>query len=80
VDFYNEFAAKHVAPRLTNTQKMNISIVLDESSAELFADNGLTVMTEIFFPSKPYNQIHIQTKESLLFKKIEYTALEGIWP
>jgi fructan beta-fructosidase len=80
VDFYNEFAAKHVAPRLTNTQKMNISIVLDESSAELFADNGLTVMTEIFFPSKPYKQIHIQAKESLLFKKIEYAPLEGIWP
>ena len=49
VDFQKEFAAKHSAPRLTGNQKMNISIILDESSAELFADDGLTVMTEIFF-------------------------------
>jgi fructan beta-fructosidase len=80
VDFQNEFAAKHSAPRLTSNPTMNISLILDESSAELFADNGLTVMTEIFFPGKPYNQIHIETKDKLLFKKLEYVELKSIWP
>jgi fructan beta-fructosidase len=59
---------------------MNLTIILDESSAELFADDGLTVMTEIFFPSKPYNQVHIQTQGRAVFKKIEYAALQSIWP
>ena len=49
---------------------MNISLILDESSAELFADDGLTVMTEIFFPETPYNQIHIKTSDGYYLKKI----------
>jgi fructan beta-fructosidase len=80
VDFQKEFAAKHSAPRIADNKKMNISIILDVSCAELFADDGLTVMTEIFFPGKPYNQIHIDTIDSVLFKKIEYIALKSIWP
>jgi fructan beta-fructosidase len=80
VDFQNDFAAKHSAPRLIGNQKMNMSVILDESSAELFADNGLTVMTEIFFPGKPYSQVHIETNESVSFKKLEYMKLQSIWP
>ena len=80
VDFQKEFAAKHSAPRIADNQKMNISIILDESSAELFADDGLTVMTEIFFPGKPYSQIHIKTNDRVLFKKLEYIELKSIWP
>ena len=58
---------------------MNITLVIDVSSVELFADDGLTVMTEIFFPNKPYNQIHIQSPESVLIKKLEYINLSSIW-
>ena len=79
-DFKNGFAAKHFAPRFTVNKKMNISLVLDASSVELFADDGLTVMTEIFFPTKPYNQIHIQSGDTVLFKKIEHANLKSIWP
>ena len=79
VGFQKGFAAKHTAPRLSDNPEMNISLILDESSAELFADDGLTVMTEIFFPSTPYSQIHIQTSEGILFKKIEYFGLKSIW-
>ena len=79
IDFQKEFAAKHFAPRLTENTKMNLSIIMDVSSMELFADDGLTVMTEIFFPNKPFNQINIQTKDSVRFKKIEYASLKSIW-
>lgn len=78
--FHKEFAGMHTAPRLTDQQSMNLTILLDESSAELFADNGLTVMTEIFFSDTPYNNIHVQTNEAVKFKKIAYTPLRSIWP
>ncbi len=77
-DFQKEFAGRHVAPRFTNNRKMNISLLIDVSSVELFADDGLTVMTEIFFPNKPYNQIHIQSPENAVIKKIEYINLKNI--
>lgn len=75
IDFHKEFAGKHVAPRFTNNDKMNISLLIDVSSIELFADDGLTVMTEIFFPNKPFTQIHIQSPENVIIKKIEYISL-----
>jgi levanase/fructan beta-fructosidase len=32
-------------------------MILDKTSIELFWDDGLTVMTEIFFLNAPFNQI-----------------------
>ena len=79
VDFQKDFAAKHIAPRLADTDKMNVSLIIDISSVELFADDGLSVMTEIFFPSKPYNLISIQSSEVISVKKLEYTQISSIW-
>jgi fructan beta-fructosidase len=79
VDFQKGFAARHAAPRLKNSPQMNLSLILDESSAELFSDDGLTVMTEIFFPQKPYDQIHIETGDGVSVKKLRYVQLQSIW-
>ncbi len=49
VDFKNEFAAKHSAPRISNNQKMDITFIVDESSIELFADDGLSVINRNLF-------------------------------
>lgn len=78
-DFHKDFAAKHTAPRLTNDQSLSMSLIIDASSVELFADNGLTVMTEIFFPDQPYNQVHIQSPDNVMIKKLEYSNLKSIW-
>jgi fructan beta-fructosidase len=79
IDFQKGFAARHLAPRLADNSKMKISLVIDASSVELFADDGLTVMTSVFFPNKSYNQIHINSADNLLIKKLEYISLKSIW-
>ncbi len=80
VNFQKEFAAKQIAPRLAENKKMNMSIIIDKSSIELFADDGLSVMTAIFFPEQPYNRVQIKTDQNVLFKKIQYISMRGIWP
>jgi len=75
--FYKSFAARHVAPRLAPTKNINISLIVDVASIELFADNGLTVMTEIFFPSKPCDQFHVQS--TVPIKTISFSGLKSIW-
>jgi len=55
-----------------------MSLIIDVSSIELFADDGLTVMTEIFFPNKPYNQMLLQSNDKARFNKIEYFELKKI--
>jgi fructan beta-fructosidase len=78
-NFQSDFAARHFAPRFTTNAKMEISLLIDISSVELFADGGLTVMTEIFFPSEPFNQVSIQSTDNALMKQFEYIKLNNIW-
>ena len=76
IDFQKDFAAKHFAPRFSTSPKMNMTLVIDVSSVELFADDGLTVMTEIFFPNKPFDQIRILSVDNAVIKQLEYSVLK----
>ncbi len=77
-DFYPAFAAKHTAPRFTNKPTIKLTLVIDVASVELFADDGLTTMTEIFFPNTPYNNIQLAASEKLVVKKLEYIPLKSV--
>ena len=79
-DFEKGFAARHTAPRFTSKSNINISLVIDVSSIELFADDGLTTMTEIFFPTKPYSKILLQREGKAVIKKLEYIKLKSTLP
>ena len=66
VSNFNEgFAAVAVAPRLSFETNMDLSIVLDKTSIELFTDAGHTVMTTLFFPVHPYTKWEIKSKEKM---------------
>jgi sucrose-6-phosphate hydrolase SacC (GH32 family) len=47
----------HEAPRESSAPVLDMRLLLDVASMELFADGGATVMTEIFFPSSPFDRI-----------------------
>ncbi len=72
-DFQKDFAARLMAPRISTAADRKLSLVLDAASVELFADDGLTVMTALFFANKPYSQLQLQSEVTI--KKIEYTTL-----
>lgn len=66
VSNFNEgFAAVALAPRLSYATNMDLSILLDKTSIELFADGGRTVMTALFFPTSPYTKWEIVSKEKI---------------
>lgn len=62
-DFSDSFSGKHVAPRLTDEATMKMRLLVDVASVELFADDGLTVLTEVFFPNKDYDKVSLYTKD-----------------
>jgi fructan beta-fructosidase len=64
-NFNQGFAAVAVAPRLSFAMNMDLSILLDKTSIELFADGGRTVMTALFFPTFPYTKWEIKSKEKI---------------
>jgi fructan beta-fructosidase len=77
--FNKAFASRSVAPRMVTGKPLRMTVVVDVSSIELFADEGLSVMTGIFFPSKPYTQVRLQSTDNIRVKQLVYTPLRNIW-
>ena len=64
-NFNEGFATVAVAPRLSGGIYLNWSILIDKTSIELFADGGRNVMTALFFPTHPYTNCILQSKNGL---------------
>lgn len=79
VDFLKEFASRSVAPRLTSAKSFDITLVIDNASIELFADEGLSVMTGIFFPTSDYTNIRLLSAEGLKIQTLQLDHLKSIW-
>ncbi|MEJ6979628.1 glycoside hydrolase family 32 protein [Pedobacter sp. P351] len=78
-DFEKGFAKKYLGPRLSDSEKADLTLIVDAASVELFADDGLTAMTGIFFPTKPLNQIQIKSTDSFFINKLNYSVMNRIW-
>ncbi len=77
-DFYPGFATIHYGPRIAQSKDVKITLILDQASLELFADEGLTTMTEIFFPDQPFTALQEESGGKLL-TDIRISQLRSIW-
>ncbi len=66
--FYPAFAARVVAPEKQQSDSIGLTIVLDRSSVELFAEDGKTVLTALYFPDTPFTDAFLQYKEGVKVK------------
>ncbi|MGA0557085.1 glycoside hydrolase family 32 protein [Larkinella sp. VNQ87] len=74
-DFEKGFGKRHTAPRLTPDAALSLTLLADVASVELFADGGLTVMTDIFFPDQPMNRLFIKSAKGLTVSELKVTPL-----
>ncbi len=78
-DFSKDFGGRHYAPRTSSDKSVSLHLVIDVASVELFADNGEVVMTEIFFPDTPYNQLKVFSKEGAVkVTSGQFTPLKSV--
>ncbi len=80
-EFSQEFSGIHVAPCHYEDRGVQMTMYVDRSSIELFADEGKTVMTEIFFPSEPFDDLKIIAPKQgdLILNRASLYTLKGIW-
>ncbi|MDX2249661.1 MAG: glycoside hydrolase family 32 protein [Bacteroidia bacterium] len=79
-DFSEEFAGIHYAPHSGETTTLSLHLLVDVASVELFAQEGLVVMTEIFFPSEPFTQMNLYSEGGeAVFTGGKATELKGVW-
>lgn len=79
VSFNKDFPAIATAPRLSAAKNLKLTLVMDRASVELFADDGATVMTAIFFPQADFNQIFLSSDDHLEVRSIKCSQLNSIW-
>lgn len=79
VDFEKGFATKHFAPRIATGSATSLTLLVDHTSAELFADDGLTCLTTIFFPKQPYNHINLKSSKIFQIEQLDFTSIQSIW-
>lgn len=79
VSFSEKFAEGiHKAPRISTDPMLRFHIFLDVASSEMFADDGATVMTDVFFPSTPYDRVTLYSdKGTVRLTRGQVYALKG---
>jgi fructan beta-fructosidase len=79
IDFEKDFAKKIISKRISDKPGGDLTLIIDNSSVELFADKGLTTMTAIFFPTEDYNKLQLHTDANKNIKSYHSTLLRSIW-
>ena len=79
--FSEKFATHtHTAPRVATGNQLRLHLFFDVASAELFADEGASCLTDIFFPSEPFSQVSIYADGGgVKVASGSAYALESIW-
>ena len=73
-----DFDRVYTAPRVSRDSTIGLTVYMDASSFELFADGGLTVMTALVFPSRPYDRIMMRTTDGVVAAGLSISTLKGI--
>lgn len=64
--FSDKFAGVHSAPYIVNTPQVEWTLVIDVASVEFFTAEGRVVMTDVFYPSEPFNTIEVFTENGVI--------------
>ncbi|MFN7115596.1 MAG: glycoside hydrolase family 32 protein [Saprospiraceae bacterium] len=69
-----------IAPRWINSNTVQLHLFFDKMSAELFADGGATVITDLYFPNEDYRQVKLFAENGTAqLKKATFYQLKSIW-
>ena len=79
--FAEKFAvARHSAPRLSTAKTLTIRLFFDTASVELFADNGATALTDIYFPAGDFSKYKLYGNGGKVFlTRAKAWKLLSIW-
>jgi fructan beta-fructosidase len=63
IAFSDKFDDVHRAPLVPEQGKINLHIFVDACSVEVFANNGLIVISDLIFPSAQYIEIELYARD-----------------
>lgn len=79
LSFSESFGNIATAPRVVGEKTIRMTMVMDVSSVEVLFDNGVTVMTAIYFPDEPLTNLSITAESGVKIKDVELHKMRSIW-
>lgn len=78
VAFSDKFANTiSIAKKTAPSSSLQVNVLVDKTSIEVFYNDGETVMTEIFFPNKPFESFSILTSDDqLILENVKIVEFE----
>ncbi|MDL2282359.1 glycoside hydrolase family 32 protein [Parabacteroides sp. OttesenSCG-928-G06] len=78
--FSEHFSNLHGVPYIVNTPQIEWRLIIDKSSVEFFAADGRIVLTNLFYPSEPFDTIELFTQNGeISLVQGEVTELKSIF-
>lgn len=79
-DFHPSFAAVHEAPLPLDGERLHLRLLLDASSIEVFAQNGVVSLTHLLFPENSGRGLRIRINDAPMNAHVEWWALNAAGP
>lgn len=78
--FSDKFACTHSVPYIVNTPMVEWKLLVDVSSLEFFTAGGRVVITDLFYPSEPFDTVELFTDNGIIHvSNASVTKLKSIW-
>ena len=77
--FSDAFGKRNIAKRISNDDRIEIRLLADVSSAELFAEEGEVVMTSLFFPYGDFTHLELSAEKEASLKDFQISEMKSIW-
>jgi fructan beta-fructosidase len=79
VDFSPRFATVQTAPMVGKSPHVAVRALVDQSSIEIFINDGQTVFTAVVFPTTPYDKITLNSDQKVGIEESTVYTLQSIW-
>jgi fructan beta-fructosidase len=76
----SQFKGMDIMPSYNSDSVMVITLIMDDSSIEMFVQNGKQVMTENFLPQSKFNNVSLFAENGIIkMKELQIMKLKSIW-
>lgn len=74
--FNERFIHRPIAPRLVQSENIDIRFLIDRNSIEVFADEGKSNMSALFFTKKSFTNLTIKADDEVSLKDFQVKAIK----
>ncbi|PRY97762.1 fructan beta-fructosidase [Marinilabilia salmonicolor] len=78
-DFSGAFRKSIESPVVFNEEILNLQIIVDQSSVEVFVNGGLSSQTNLVFPEEIYNELVLTGENNSFYADVKFKSLKSVW-